>query len=211
MNESIKDLLASGAVVPDRPGSKRLVPAVQSVVVPVDAHELRADLNKYVTQCVRSTPDEDMSLEESLIVRAHWALAAAPAPSSLAGGEDSAFRVATDLHAAYEALIYGLPKYLEAENLTDEENMVREAWIKLDVTAHRLAALSPEAPARDGAVVGPWRIEFYQPPIPTRNCDWSYCHEDYDGPESPSWMSGHASTRDECIAAIFHQYEERLP
>ncbi len=36
MNESIEELLASGAVVPDRPGSKRLVPAAQSVVVPVD-------------------------------------------------------------------------------------------------------------------------------------------------------------------------------
>ncbi len=73
------------------------------------------------------------------------------APSSLAGGEDSAFKVATDLHAAYEALIYGLPKYLEAENLTDEENMIREAWITLDVTAHRLVALATreEAPAGD--------------------------------------------------------------
>lgn len=33
--ETIKELLASGAVVSDRPGSKRLVPAAQSVVVPV--------------------------------------------------------------------------------------------------------------------------------------------------------------------------------
>ncbi|HBV13398.1 MAG TPA: hypothetical protein DEB60_09780 [Brevundimonas sp.] len=84
------------------------------------------------------------------------------APSSLAGGEDSAFKVATDLHAAYEALIYGLPKYLEAENLTDEENMIREAWITLDVTAHRLVALATreEAPACEmcngrGEVGGP--------------------------------------------------------
>lgn len=55
---------------------------------------------------------------------------------------DTAFKIASDLHAAYEQLIYGLPKYLEAENLTDEENMIREAYITLDVTAHRLAALS---------------------------------------------------------------------
>jgi len=54
---------------------------------------------------------------------------------------DSALKIATDLHAAYEQLIYGLPKYLDAENLTDEENMIREAYITLDVTAHRLAAL----------------------------------------------------------------------
>ena len=55
---------------------------------------------------------------------------------------DSAFKIASDLHAAYEQLIYGLPKYLEAENLTDEENMIREAYITLDVTAHRLAAIT---------------------------------------------------------------------
>lgn len=55
--------------------------------------------------------------------------------------DDGAFKIATDLHKAYEQLIYGLPKYLDAENLTDEENMIREAWVTLDVTAHRLAAL----------------------------------------------------------------------
>lgn len=66
-----------------------------------------------------------------------------------AAGErmDSAFKIASDLHAAYEQLIYGLPRYLEAENLTDEENMVREAYITLDVTAHRLAALSDAHPS----------------------------------------------------------------
>lgn len=63
----------------------------------------------------------------------------------------SAFKIASDLHAAYEQLIYGLPKYLEAENLTDEQNMIREAFITLDVTAHRLAALSkPNAQGREG-------------------------------------------------------------
>nr|WP_314430017.1 hypothetical protein [uncultured Brevundimonas sp.] len=63
--------------------------------------------------------------------------------------DDGAFKIATDLHKAYEQLIYGLPKYLDAENLTDEENMIREAWVTLDVTAHRLAALATreEAPA----------------------------------------------------------------
>jgi hypothetical protein len=58
---------------------------------------------------------------------------------------DSALKIATDLHAAYEQLIYGLPKYLDAKNLTDEENMIREAYITLDVTAHRIAALTPPA------------------------------------------------------------------
>ena len=60
---------------------------------------------------------------------------------------DNAFKIASDLHAAYEQLIYGLPKYLEAENLTDEENMIREAYITLDVTAHRLAAVSDAHPS----------------------------------------------------------------
>ncbi|WP_312064666.1 hypothetical protein [Brevundimonas sp.] len=59
--------------------------------------------------------------------------------------DDGALKIATDLHAAYKQLIYGLPKYLDAENLTDEENMIREAWITLDVTAHRLAALAARA------------------------------------------------------------------
>ena len=68
--------------------------------------------------------------------------------------DDGAFKIATDLHNAYEQLIYGLPKYLDAENLTDEENMIREAWITLDVTAHRLAALATreEAPAEAGEI-----------------------------------------------------------
>jgi len=76
------------------------------------------------------------------------------------GAVDDAVKIATDLHHAYEQLIYGLPKYLEAENLTDEENMIREAWITLDVTAHRLAALATreEAPAEAGEE---WKREDY--------------------------------------------------
>jgi hypothetical protein len=62
---------------------------------------------------------------------------------------EGALRLASDLHAAYEQLIYGLPKYLESQNLTDEENMIREACITLDVTAHRLAALTAQ-PAGEG-------------------------------------------------------------
>jgi hypothetical protein len=75
--------------------------------------------------------------------------ARAEAQDEGAAGEqtDNAFKIASDLHAAYEQLIYGLPKYLEAENLTDEENMIREAYITLDVTAHRLAAVSDAHPS----------------------------------------------------------------
>lgn len=79
-------------------------------------------------------------------------LSNSPAPAPEGGAVETAVKIATDLHHAYEQLIYGLPKYLEAENLTDEENMIREAWITLDVTAHRLAALATreEAPAEAG-------------------------------------------------------------
>ena len=77
-------------------------------------------------------------------------LSAAPAPEG--GGVETALKIATDLHHAYEQLIYGLPKYLEAENLTDEENMIREAWITLDVTAHRIAALATREEAPDDHV-----------------------------------------------------------
>lgn len=88
--------------------------------------------------------------------------------------DDGAFKIATDLHNAYEQLIYGLPKYLDAENLTDEENMIREAWITLEVTAHRLAALATreEAPgektdcercAGNGEIVTDWD-EYISPP-----------------------------------------------
>jgi len=85
------------------------------------------------------------------LLRAYRSLSAAPAPE---GGvvDDGAIKIATDLHKAYEQLIYGMPRYLDAENLTDEENMIREAWITLDATAHRLAALATreEAPAEAG-------------------------------------------------------------
>lgn len=71
--------------------------------------------------------------------------AIAPPPVSERERElEGALRLASDLHAAYEQLIYGLPKYLESQNLTDEENMIREAYITLDVTAHRLAALTAQ-------------------------------------------------------------------
>jgi len=120
----------------------------KSVVVPVEpSGPIKTAISAAIRKHVIGTRDGGVAVDNGL-ARLIWqdAIAAAPAPSLLAGGEDSAFKVATDLHAAYEALIYGLPKYLEVENLTDEENMIREAWIKLDVTAHRLAALSPEAP-----------------------------------------------------------------
>lgn len=56
---------------------------------------------------------------------------------------------------------------------------------------------------------GPWRVWYDPPPISSRNCDWSYQHEDAeDG--SPSWMSGYAESRDACLSEIIESYEDRL-
>lgn len=30
---------------------------------------------------------------------------------------------------------------------------------------------------------GDWQISYNPPPIPVRNCDWQYCHKDFDGAE----------------------------
>lgn len=102
--------------------------------------------------------DDDWAETEAQLHRDMAASLRAPSREPEGGAVDyEAVRIATDLHTAFEKLIYGLPKYLDAENLTDEENMIREAWITLDVTAHRLAALATreEAPAEAGEVEDP--------------------------------------------------------
>lgn len=78
--ESIEELLASGAVVPDRPGSKRLVPAAQSVVVVVPVEPTAAMLDNAIGTLVVSCPNDRQ------LARQFWSamLAAAPAPPSLA-------------------------------------------------------------------------------------------------------------------------------
>lgn len=113
-----------------------------------DAVEMADDYNRLSDRTKRLA--KDFLLDSELRDAVAYLRARSSAPE---GGavDDGAFKIATDLHAAYEQLIYGLPKYLDAENLTDEENMIREAWVTLDVTAHRLAALATrEAPAEAG-------------------------------------------------------------
>ena len=40
----------------------------------------------------------------------------------------------------------------------------------------------PIVPLKYGvAGYGPWRIHFDPPPIPVRNCDWHWAHDDFDG------------------------------
>lgn len=47
-----------------------------------------------------------------------------------------------------------------------------------------------------------WLIDFDPPPIPTRNCDWHFRHEDFDGIEAPDDRYGHAASLDEAKAEI---------
>lgn len=52
---------------------------------------------------------------------------------------------------------------------------------------------------------GPWRIYFDPPPIPTRNCDWQFYHEDFDGaPDSGDRRCGSASS----FAAALNECDE---
>ena len=45
-----------------------------------------------------------------------------------------------------------------------------------------------------------WQIQFDPPPIPIRNMDWHYVHENYDGPGDPRY--GHAESYQACLDAI---------
>ncbi len=148
MNESIEELMASGAVVPDRPGSKRLVPAAQSVVVRrADLEEVRDLLMERIYGSNARSPGHNARLAvESM-------LAAAPAPSSLAGGE------VTDEWA---------DRFCEAVNWSPDGQECKTVEGELRCTTFRQiakghilsaiatnpypdnAALSPEAPARKG-------------------------------------------------------------
>ena len=47
---------------------------------------------------------------------------------------------------------------------------------------------------------GQWLIEKDMPPIPSRDFDWLYVHDDYDGPEDN--RCGRAGSVQECIEAI---------
>jgi hypothetical protein len=53
------------------------------------------------------------------------------------------------------------------------------------VTAPETTAEQISRPDIPGQVVkyGNWRISYNPPPIPSRNCDWQFCHKDFDGAE----------------------------
>ena len=49
---------------------------------------------------------------------------------------------------------------------------------------------------------------FAQPPIPTRNCDWSAVFDDYDGAEDSNCPVGRGATEKEAIADLIEKVEE---
>lgn len=62
----------------------------------------------------------------------------------------------------------------------------------------------PEAEP-SGAYRG-FRIDYAPPPIPTRECDWQWVHDDYDGPEDN--RCGHAPSLAAAKSDIDFWHEE---
>lgn len=163
MNESIEELLASGALVPDRPGSKRLVPAAQSVVVPVGGGYDASDVRYGLHLIANEDCDE---VAASYYAKKALAHLAAPAPSSLAGGEvrEAVARIiAPDLRWDRDAVVAEVSAMRAEINRSWETTVEHAAQYRFNLhLAHRavarskaeaiLAALSPEAPAREGVV-----------------------------------------------------------
>lgn len=63
---------------------------------------------------------------------------------------------------------------------------------------------------------GLWRIYFDPPPIPVRDCDWHFVHDDYDASwegEEDGWVSnglaGHGASLADCLAQIADIEAER--
>lgn len=50
---------------------------------------------------------------------------------------------------------------------------------------------------------GDWHIYFEPPPIPCRNSDWHFYHDDYDGaPDANDCRAGHAESVEGCLREI---------
>ncbi len=62
----------------------------------------------------------------------------------------------------------------------------------------------------DDIMYGDWRIYYDPPPIPSRNCDWHYVHDDFDGaPDAGDNRYGSCATAAECRDEIDAYEEER--
>lgn len=52
-------------------------------------------------------------------------------------------------------------------------------------------------------VYGKWRIYHDPTPLPVRQFDWAFVHDDFDGaPDANDNRCGRAASPDECFAAI---------
>lgn len=65
---------------------------------------------------------------------------------------------------------------------------------------------------------GPWRIFYDPPPIPARNCDWGFAHDDFDASyegEEDGWVSnglgGRGASVEDCLSQIADIEAERGP
>lgn len=56
--------------------------------------------------------------------------------------------------------------------------------------------------------IGPYRIWFDPPPIPTRECDWHYQHQDDEG--EPSGRSGHGPSYAYCLGEIIERQADEI-
>ena len=61
-------------------------------------------------------------------------------------------------------------------------------------------------PGKHGETIyGPWHIYYEPPPIPTRNCDWHFYHDDFDGaPDAGDRRCGSAPS----FAAALNECDE---
>lgn len=68
-----------------------------------------------------------------------------------------------------------------------------------DASAKQIAPVAQHTPER----VGDWHIYFEPPPIPCRNSDWHFYHDDYDGaPDANDMRAGHAESYEGCLREI---------
>jgi hypothetical protein len=55
-----------------------------------------------------------------------------------------------------------------------------------------------------------WLISFDPPPIPTRNCDWQFWHDDFDGaPDANDSRCGSAGSLEAAKAEIDEREDDR--
>lgn len=88
------------------------------------------------------------------------------------------------------------------------DQLAREAgwfirWAPLIILCPKCAA----GPVQYGA----WSIHYDPPPIPNRNCDWHFSHEDFDGaPDAGDNRTGHAPSLLDAMRQI-DDYEKEAP